>query len=217
MTTRSGRRLLAAGAAVGLAVVLLTSGAGTLAGWHDERSAATGSITAGSVELTSSDAVLHLQSRQPVGARTFASSQTCALASGATECRVVTTGLANERLIPGDRVQIRLDVTLTGEGDNLAGDLTVDAGTVVVPGASDLSAAATTQITLTPPQGSSTTVDGAELVLPVDVGSGHGAGTYAVLVEVGLPTARPGGARWDTGLRAQLLDLDTLAVSFTQK
>lgn len=217
MVTRSGRRLLLAGTAVALAVVLvLPTGRGTMARWFDEQSAATGSITAGSVHLTAGTPQLQLHSRQPAGARTFASTQTCTPVTGATECRTVTATLPQERLIPGDRIQIRLTPTLTGAGENLSGTLTVDAADVVLTGTSALSAAATVQLTVTPPDSPALVSTGPAPVLQVPVGTADGVRSYPVLVDVVLPAAQSSGARWGQGLRAQTLNLDTLSVSFTQ-
>ena len=158
---------------------------------------------------------VQLLSRQPAGSRTFTSTTNCTVPSGYVQCRVVSTTLAQERLIVGDTVRVAQSATLTATGTNLRGDVTVDARNVVVPGTSALSAAASVTTTVTRPGGATSTLTGGQGAFGVNVSTGAGVGTYSVVSDVAVPPANS-GSRWGTSLRGQVLDLDTLTISFVQ-
>lgn len=199
-----------------LGVVLLTGGAGTHARWSDSEGVGSGSLSAGSADLTlDSPASVQLLSSQPSGSRTYVSGQSCPVPTGYQQCRVVTTTLPEERLIVGDTVRVAQSATLNATGTNLRGTVTVDTRQVVRAGTSALSAAATVTSTVTTPGGSTTALTGGQGSFPVNVANNTGVGTYRVSADVNIPAAN-GGSRWATALRGQPLDLDTVSVSFVQ-
>lgn len=202
--------------ATAVGMVLLSSGAGTYARWSDSETVTGGSVTAGSVDLTLDAApTLQLLSRQPSGSRIFVSSQTCTVPAGFVQCRVVSSTLGQEALIVGDVVRIRQSATLVASGNNLRGEVTVDARQVVIAGSSAFSGAAIVTASATTPAGTTSMLTGGQGSFPVDVATGVGVGTYSVAADISVPAAN-GGSRWGTSLRGQTLDLGSLSLSFVQ-
>ena len=104
-TGRIGRAVLA----TGLALVVLTGAGGTGALWSDSVELEPGSLQAGNLSVTVDEEAtsVELQSRQPVGSRTYASTTDCTPSgSDFKQCRVITETIADEALIPGDRIVI---------------------------------------------------------------------------------------------------------------
>lgn len=198
-------------------MLLLTVAGPTWASWWDRVEAPTGGFSSGSVNLApTTPLAVQLLSRQPVASRTYASGTTCTVPSGYVECRVVTTTLPQERLIPGDTVRLQQQVTLAAQGSNLTGVVRVDAREVTLPAASALSAAASVSTRVTPPGGTATPITGGVGEFPVVVGQGSGVGTYAVVADVVIPASGASG-RWGTALRDQPLVLGTLQYGFEQQ
>lgn len=198
-----------------LGVLVLTSSLGTWSGWQEQVTHTLGDIQAGSVSM-SGTSELQLLSRQPVGTRTYLSTASCPATAPYVECRVVTDTLPSERVVPGDTVQLIRTVTLTGEGNNLTGDLVFDAGPLVnqAPESSLLSRSAVVTLGLTRPNGSSVPVSG--LISTVSISPTAGQfGTYTAVALIQLPVDNA-GARWEAALTSQTLDLGTLKTTFSQ-
>lgn len=196
-------------------MVVLASGQVTWAGWRHTATSQPGVVQAGTVGL-SGTTVVELHSRQPAGTRTFQSTQSCTAPAPYVECRVVSATLASERLIPGDTVRVVRTLTLGGEGDNLRGQLEIDARDVLQTETSQLSGLAQVSGTVQEPSGSVRT--GLLHQIPVDLSAppaGSGLGTYTAVFDIVTPVG-DGAARWDAQLWDQALDLDEVRASFTQ-
>lgn len=206
-------RLVRAGIAAALGLVVLSGAGGTSASWvkHVEREP--GMVRSGGVSVTTGSSRVELHSRQPIGARTYGSSTTCAPDSGYTECRVITGSLGQEALISGDRVVLTEHATVSAEGDNLTGTLAVRVRPLTSGALSAFSGSASTMTTLTPPTGSP--VSGEAGSFPVDVGSGQGVGTYTIRSVITTPLSNS-GANWGTSLTGQKLYDGTFTYTFTQ-
>lgn len=214
---RSPRRVTGAAACLVGAVVLLTGGPGTEARFWRHAVVNAGTIETGSVSLSGSLSI-ELLSRQPSGSRTWSSPTTCSAGAPYVECRVVTSSLDQERLVPGDLLRITRTLTLAGSGDNLAGTLTVDASGVLNRSSSALAQAATVTGSVTGPAGVTTPLTGLTASLPVSRRAmPTGFGAYSVVVMVDTPAATTDGSgRWDTRLRGDTLDLGTVTATFQQ-
>lgn len=210
---RTRRVVLAALIAVaGLA--LLGGAGGTQARWWDEQPVGgQAQLQAGAVDLQPSSTGIELHSRQPAGSRTYTSGTTCTVPSGWVECRVVTGTLAAERLVSGDRVRVRAAFELTASGDNLAGEVRVDATGVLEPPASAFQSAAVVSMSGQGPGGCSTA--GAVLTCPVDLADGPGPGTYSAQVDITTPPAN-GTTSWGSAHVDQPLTLGGLRATFRQ-
>ncbi|WP_156887194.1 hypothetical protein [Nocardioides sp. CF8] len=213
---RQGRgRMAGATLATLLGVLLLTSGLGTWSGLREQGQRAVGNIQAGSVSLSGTLQV-QLHSRQPVGSRSFSSSTTCAPTAPFVECRVVTSSLAAERLIPGDAVRVLRDVTLAGNGDNLRGALVVDASALLdrAPTASLLARSSAVTLGVTRPGGAAAPVSGLVSTTQVSRAAGD-FGTYQAVVTIQTPLD-DAGAPWNEALWTQVLDLGSIRATFDQ-
>lgn len=179
-----GRRLCAALVAAALGVVVLSNSAGTWARWVETTSLSAGQISAGSVTLAHTDTTeVRLLSQQRAGWRTYTSDTHCA-PEPYRECRVVTSTLAQEQLIPGDRLVITEKVSLNATGTNLAGTFTVDTRGLLAD--SEFARSATVDI-----QVAGTSADGpsepGRWKYPVNVSTGTGLGTYTVTATISTP------------------------------
>lgn len=199
-----GRRLWAALLAAVLGLVVLSGAGGTWARWtHTEALAVDGQITSGSVSLERlASSEVRLMSQQPAGWRTYASTATCTPDSGYVECRVVTATLANEELIPGDRLVVIDRLRLSATGTNLAGTFTVDTSSLKAP--TELGNGATVAVDVQGAGSPSTPTPGT-WVYPVSVATGTGLGDYTVTARVSTQPSAPGGALWGTRLWDQTL------------
>lgn len=210
---RAGRLVTAAVAGL-LGVLLLSSGQGTWSAWREGATRQPGGPGSGSVSLDGSLKV-ELHSRQPSGSRTFASTENCPTAAPYVECRVVSGTLAAEHLVPGDTVRVVRTIVLAGEGDNLHGELAIDASRIVVGTTSQLSGAAQVSGTLRGPGGIVLTGLTHQVAVERGATSEGGFGTWTAIVDVTIPPA-DGAARWDGRLWTQPLDLGEVRASFTQ-
>ncbi|WP_435199155.1 SipW-dependent-type signal peptide-containing protein [Janibacter sp. GS2] len=211
MVTTTGR-LGRAALATGLALVVLTGAGGTSAVWSDTAEREPGSLRAGAAAVTKGDSRVEVHSQQPVGSRTFDSSATCTPAGASyKECRVITSTVAREALIPGDRVVITEKVTLTAKGSNLQGTFVIDAGALTSSAVSAFSGSATTTTRITPPGGSA----GTSASFPVSARTQSGTGTYTIQSAITTPPAN-GSADWGTSLWSQRLYDGAYTFTFTQ-
>ena len=206
-------RLVLAGLAAGLGLVVLTGAGGTSASWVELVERQPGTISSGGVTVTTGSPEVELHSRQPTGSRTYASSTTCEADAEYTECRVITDTISREALIPGDRVAITGTATLSADGDNLTGTLEVEASGLTSDALSDFSGSATTSTTTTPPSGSP--ARGERVSFPVSVASGEGVGTYGVRAVI-TTSPSDSGSSWGTALTGQQLYDGTFEYTFTQ-
>lgn len=211
MTTTG--RLTRAVAAVALALVVLTGTGSTGATWVERVQREPGTVTAGGVSVTPGVQRVELHSRQPSGSRTYASATTCPPDSGYVECRVVTSTVAQEALIPGDRVIVVDRVQVAAEGTNLTGTLAVRVRPLTSAALSAFSGSATTTTTITPPTGTAVTGDSATFA--VSTRTGQGIGGYTVRSVVTTPVSGPGGD-WGTALTGQRLYDGSNTYTFTQ-
>ncbi|MDO5502691.1 MAG: hypothetical protein Q4G67_05895 [Actinomycetia bacterium] len=198
------RRLtLALGAAV-LAVVVLSSSATTWAQWTESAMAGpVGQLHSGALHLSPSGAVtVHLMSAQPQGWRSYVSPTACTADAGYVECRDVTTTLATESLIPGDRLVISDSVTVAASGDNFIGDLTIDLAPALAGGA--LAVASDLTVTLTDPAGTATSANEPSMTHPVSVADPSTLGTYRIIATLTTPSA-PAQGRWGTEVSGEQL------------
>lgn len=209
--------LVVAASAILLGLLLLTSGLGTWGQWSDRSQQSVDPITAGSVSLSGTLEV-QLLSRQLPGRRTYASPTACSFTTPYVECRIVTATLANERLIPGDTLRIVRGVTLAGQGDNLKGNLRLDAASLLDQGAgaSDFAKSAAVSMAVTKPDASAATVSGLISTIPVARGQAATFGTYTAVATVATPPTKTGSGAWNTELQGQTLDLGALTARFTQ-
>lgn len=209
-TGRLGRAALA----TGLALVLLSGAGGTSALWTTHTELEPGNIHAGGVSVTVDDdaSLVELHSRQPVSSRTYASSTACTPSSGDyKECRVITGTIANEALIPGDRIVITEKVTLAAQGSNLKGTFGVSVGALTDGDLSAFSGSAATVTTITPPVGS----PGTTTSFPIVAQSNQGLGTYTIRSSITTPL-KHGAAGWGTALQGQQLYEGAHTFTFTQ-
>ena len=206
-------RLVRAGVAVAVGLVVLSGAGGTSASWVERVEREPGTIRSGGVTVTTGSSRVELHSRQPSGSRTYASSTTCSPDPGFTECRVVTGSLGGEGLVPGDRVVLTERATMSAEGDNLTGTLEVRARELTSGALSAFSGTASTTTTITPPTGSSVT--GETGSFSVDAGSGQGIGTYTVRSVITTPPSNS-GTPWGTSLTGQKLYDGAFTYTFTQ-
>lgn len=212
MTSREGRLLRAAGATA-LAFVVLSGAGGSGATWAEHAERDPGTIHSGGVSVTTGSSRVELHSRQPSGSRTYASTTSCTPDDGYTECRVITDTIADEALIPGDRVIVTEGVRVAASGTNLTGTFTVEAGPLTSAAVSAFSGSATTTTTVTPPAGSGRS--GQRTSFDVSTASGEGIGSYSVRSVITTPPGN-GGARWGTALTGQQLYDGNLTYTFTQ-
>ncbi len=207
-------RLGGAALAVGLALVILTGTGGTGAFWSGSAELEPGSINAGNVSVTVDNTAsrVELHSQQPVGSRTYASSTTCDPETGYTQCRVLAEDtIADEALIPGDRIVITEKATLETQGDNLKGNFVVSAGTLTSAAVSAFSGSATTTTSITPPGGN----PGTTTSFPVVASTNQGIGTYTVRSTITTPS-KNGTADWGATLWDQRLYAGAHTFTFTQ-
>lgn len=199
--------------AMGLALLILTATGGTGAFWLVSAELELGNIKAGNVSVTVDNAAarVELHSQQPVGSRTYASSTSCTLETGDKECRVITTTIADESLIPGDRLIITEKATLAAGGDNLKGTFVVSAGTLTSAAVSAFSGSATTTTTITPPVGN----PGSTTSFPVVASTNEGIGTYSVRSTI-TTSPKNGAADWGKALWNQRLYEGAHTFTFTQ-
>lgn len=225
-STRNGpdRRLIGAAVAAVISLLLFTNGLGTWSFWQDQVIISGTQITSGSLTMIDKFEV-QLLSRQVPGKRTYASTstETCAPPPLGGECRVVTSSLADERLIPGDTLRIIRSVKVGGQGANLKGDLTFNAASLLdqTAGASNFARSATVTLAVTKPNASVVTVAGpapAPLAIPVGRDQVNPFGTYTAVVTITTPANGPEmpGNRWNTALQGQILNLGALTATFTQ-
>lgn len=212
MTTRARRLLLAAGATA-LALVALSGSGGSGASWAEHVGRSPGSISSGQVSVTPDPVRVELHSRQPAGSRTYASTTGCTPDAGYTECRVVTRTVAQEALVPGDRMVLGQRVEVAATGSNLTGEFTVDVSALTSSALSDFSGSGSTTTTVTPPGGDGRT--GRQLSFPVSAAEGMGIGTYAVRTVITTPPSN-GGRDWGTALQDQRLYDGHLTYGFIQ-
>lgn len=206
-----------------LGVLLLGSGLGTWSEWREQDSRQLGTVTAGSVDLTNSTMTVQLQSRQPADSRTYASSATCpdftpgVATDSFKACRVVTTTLPQERLIPGDRLVVVQNVTLAGAGANLQGTLTIDATGLLnqADGASPLALAATVSGVVSAPHASGVGLEHAFTVGPGTTKE-VGFGSYAMAFTIDIPMVDNIGDPWGQRLWDQTLELGEITILFVQ-
>lgn len=206
-------RLVRAGLAAALGLVVLTGTGGTSASWVERAEREPGTIRSGGVTVTTGSSRVELHSRQPAGSRTYGSSAACTPDGGYTECRVITGTLSDEALIPGDRVVVTERATVAADGDNLTGTFEVDVSSLTSGGLSAFSGSATTTTTTTPPSGSAET--GETVSFPVSVASGQGVGSYTVRSVITTPPSNSGSS-WGTSLTGQQLYDGTFSYTFTQ-
>lgn len=206
-------RLARAGTAAALGLVVLSGAGGTGASWVERVERDPGTIRSGSVTVTTASSRVELHSRQPVGSRTYASSSSCRPDQGYTECRDITSTIAQEALIPGDRVVVTERATVAAVGTNLTGTLEVDVGSLTSGALSAYSGSARTTTTITPPSGGSVT--GTPASFPVSVASGQGVGEYTVRSVISTPPSN-GGVDWGTALTGQRLYDGAVSYTFTQ-
>lgn len=206
-------RLVRAGLAAALGLVVLSGAGGTSASWVDTAEREPGTIRSGGVTVTTGSSQVELHSRQPSGSRTYGSTTSCTPDGGFTECRVITDTVTQEALIPGDRVVVTERASVAADGDNLTGTFEVDVSPLTSGGLSAFSGSATTTTTVTPPSGSAKT--GRSTSFPVDAGSGRGVGTYTARSVITSP-ATNSGASWGTSLTGQQLYEGTFDYTFTQ-
>lgn len=181
--------MVVAGAAVALAVVTLSSGAGSQAAWHAQARLDPGVIRSGNVSVTATGTTVQLHSRQPAGSRTFASSRTCAPDAGFVECREIGDTSAEEAVVPGDRVVVTDRANVRASGSNLAGTLEVRVGLTSAE-VSAFSGAAEAATSVTGPGGARKV--GPVTVFPVRVSSGEGVGVYTARTVITTPSAGVG-------------------------
>lgn len=205
-----GRAALAAALALGV----LTGAGGTGASWAAQELRSPGSVRSGGVDIGSASGSVQLHSRQPVGSRTYASGTSCTPDAGYLECRVITSTTAQEALIPGDRLVVAGQVSLSARGTNLAGTFTVDPGRLTSSTLSAFSGTAQTTTTVTAPGGATSSGTGA-VTLPVSVRDGRGLGTYSVRTVITTPPDNA-GTSWGTALQGQQLFSGAYTYTFTQ-
>ena len=206
-------RLVRAGVAVAVGLVVLSGAGGTSASWVERVEREPGTIRSGGVTVTTGSSRVELHSRQPAGSRTYASSSGCTPDDGYTECRVITGTLSGEALIPGDRVVVTERATVTAEGDNLTGTLDVRVRDLTSGALSDFSGSATTATSIRPPSGSA--VSGGTASFPVSTASDRGIGTYTVRSVVTTPPHNSGSS-WGARLTGQELYDGAFSYTFTQ-
>ena len=206
-------RLARAGVACALGLLVLTGAGGTGASWVDRVEREPGTVTAGGVSVTPGAQRVELHSRQPAGSRTYAASTTCTPATGYTECRVITTTVTQEALIPGDRVVVVDRASVTARGTNLTGTLDVRVRPLTSSALSAFSGTATATTTITPPTGSPVT--GETGSFPVSRSTGAGLGDYSVRTVITTPPSGPTG-EWGTALTGQRLYDGAYTYTFTQ-
>lgn len=215
VTPRASLGRAAAAAAAGAALLALTGAGGTGASWTVEATRHPGALRSGGIDLTTGTPSVRLHSRQPVDSRTYGSSTSCTPDAGYVECRDITTTIGQEALVPGDRVVLTQQVTLTGRGTNLAGTFRVDPGTLTSSTLSGFSGAAQTTTSVTTPGGGTTSGTGA-VDVPVSGAGGQGLGTYTVRSVVTTPPARTDGTAWAQAFQGQQLYAGALTYTFTQ-
>lgn len=209
-------RVVASVVACVVALGLLSSGTGTWARWADETRVSLPPVGSGTARLVQSEEpVLQLLSRQPTGSRSYVSSRTCPTSGDVVECRVVSSTLGAERLVPGDEIRITQPVTMAVTGQNLRGLITVDAREFVFTSSSPLSASVDVSTQVRDPAGTLTSLPDHVGEWPVSVADGTGVGSYVVEIDVVIPPA-DGDTAWGTALRSEVLDLQSLSVAFTQ-
>lgn len=206
-------RLVRAGLAAALGLVVLSGAGGTSASWVERVERDPGTIRSGGVTVSTEAHRVELHSRQPSGSRTYASSSSCTPDQGYTECRVVTSTISQEALIPGDRVVVTERATVAAEGNNLTGTLEVDVSSLTSSALSAYSGSATTTTTITPPAGESVT--GSTASFPVSVASDEGIGTYTTRSVITTSPSNS-GAMWGQALMGQQLYDGTFSYTFTQ-
>lgn len=118
----------AAACAAGCALLLLGPTGTTLARWTAASPVGSADIGTGHLSATSTRVGYELQSMIPAGQRTALDTGTaCTPAAGYQECRSFTPAqLADVALVPGDRIVIANEFTVSAAGDNLAADVTLD-------------------------------------------------------------------------------------------
>lgn len=199
--------------ALALAVLVLSGTGGTGASWSQQVERQPGIIRSGGVTLTTGALRVELHSQQPMGSRTYASTSTCTPSTGYLECRVITTTVDVEALVPGDRVVITQPVTLAVSGTTLSGTLGVSATGLTSAARSAYSGSATVTTTVTSASGQ--VVTGTSPSLPVSVASGAGVGTSTVRTVIDTPPTAPSGV-WGTAVQGQSLYGGTYTYTFTQ-
>lgn len=216
-TPRRTRRPRSVQAVVSLLVgaALILPSAGTRAAWTLGTGLGTGALTAGQATFaTAAPRSVTLQSRQPAGTRAFASASSCTPDAGFVECRVVTGTLANERLMPGDRLVATDEVTFALTGDRLTGTLSLTPP--VVTGGVDVGEAVTIARTVRAPQWGTYTLADDGLTLSTPVQPGVGNGTYALQAVVDLASVDRCCLAWGTRLQGQALRIDPGQGTFAQ-
>lgn len=206
-------RLVRAGLAAALGLVVLSGAGGTGATWVERAERDPGTISAGGVSISAGSPRVELHSRQPTGSRTYASTSTCTPDSGYVECRVITATVGREALISGDRVVVTERASVAAEGTNLTGTLEVTVGPLTSAALSAYSGSATATTTITPPSGDP--VAGGAQTFPVAAADGQGIGTYTVRSVITTPPSSSGGS-WGTSLTGQQLYGGTVEYTFTQ-
>lgn len=227
--TPAGRRLAASWkplVAIGLAVFLLSGGLNTLALWGTTQALGNQNLTAGAFNLTAASPVITLNSQITVGQRTYSSGTTCTATAPYTECREVTSTLAAERLVPGDKVTITRQYTVAATGNNMIGKLQVDVSQVLLntgaacPGdlSNDYACAATITASVTNPDNSTTTINSAgawKVDRPVNGATGVGVGNYTVTWSMAVPPNNA-GADWLEKLMKKTVTFGALNVTLAQ-
>lgn len=206
-------RLVRAGLAAALGLVVLSGAGGTSASWVERADREPGTVRSGGVTVSTGSSRVELHSRQPSGSRAYGSTTTCTPDSGYTECRVITGSLGQEALVPGDRVIVTERATVSAEGDNLTGTLDVHVRSLTSGAISAYSGSASTTTTITPPTGGPVTGETGSFT--VDAGSGQGIGIYTVRAVITTPPTSAGSA-WGTSLTGQRLYGGDFSYTFTQ-
>lgn len=206
-------RLVRAGIAAALGLVVLSGAGGTGASWVERVDRAPGTITSGGVSVTPGTQRVELHSRQPAGSRTYASATTCTPDPGYLECRVVTSSVAQEALIPGDRVIVVDRASVAARGTNLRGNLEVRVRPLTSSALSPFSGSATATTTLTPPTGAAVTGETGNFA--VSTKTGLGIGGYTVRTAITTPPSGAAGD-WGTALTGQRLYDGAYTYTFTQ-
>lgn len=196
-----------------LALVVLSGAGGSGASWIERVDRAPGTISSGGVSVTPGTQRVELYSRQPVGSRTYASSTTCTPESGYLECRVVTSSVAQEALIPGDRVVVVDRASVAAQGTNLRGTLEVRVRPLTSSALSAFSGSASATTTITPPTGTAVTGETSSFALSTK--TRQGIGEYTVRTVITTPPSGTTGD-WGTALTGQRLYDGAYTYTFTQ-
>ncbi len=210
--------------AIALAVFLLTGGLNTLALWGTTQALGNQNLTGADFDLAAGTPMINLHSQITSGQRTFASGTTCSTSAPYTECRDVSSTLASERLVPGDKLTITRTFTVTASGNNLQGELQVDVASLLpntgaaCPGdqSNAYACAATLTASVTNPDASITPItSGTGWQVDRPVTGTTGAGTYTVTWSMAVAPTNA-GADWLDALTDKGINFGSLNVTLAQ-